>query len=586
MKNVFQREMQVFEIIKYLDIFGKKIEFTIDNSIRSKTVIGGLFSILSVCLIVVYTLYISQDFLYHKNPSVFVINNHLSKALKIEDPLNKIPLILSFRKDNHNFKVLDFFDITCFYYEYSRLNNTILKKNNISLYKCNKQNIEDLINYKMDDDFFEDAYCLSNDNKSYILYGSTSSDLVGYFNIQLTYKFKEYTNNQELIDEIYYNFTFFKLTVINSDIFLYNYYNPIIYYPISYELLLSPHFTKYMELSVKKNTLDSDDGIMFSNIKSYDSYSIGNDYFYFSVDMDDYKMCQFSIYSSNINDYSKRKYIRIQNIFSDLGGIINLIANVMPFTVAFYSSIQRDQFILTRFVQNLDKYSDKYKIKQKQIRTKRIKIIAKKYNNSQSMDGLLNINRDNNFRLKKNLIKKNQLTLSNNEKMNINNSLIKIYSKKKIVLNKEINKFLKNHNENRYLYFNWYEIIKLSFCCNKFLNQNLYNKKILYNYSKHFVTFYLEFLTYINKMQEFNKLKFMIFDKYQLSLFKFCPNEILSLKNGKFSNNLMRKSNISYYNDKEVAKYAINYLKTIKKSNNANLTDIDKRVLLFLNDNK
>ena len=87
-------------------------------------------------------------------------------------------------------------------------------------------------------------------------------------------------------------------------------------------------------------------------------------------------------------------------------------------------------------------------------------------------------------------------------------------------------------------------------------------------------------------MQEFNKLKFMIFDKYQLSLFKFCPNEILSLKNGKFSNNLMRKSNISYYNDKEVAKYAINYLKTIKKSNNANLTDIDKRLLLFLNDNK
>ena len=62
MKNVFQREMQVFEIIKYLDVFGKKIEFTIDNSIRSKTVIGGLFSILSVCLIVVYTLYISQDF--------------------------------------------------------------------------------------------------------------------------------------------------------------------------------------------------------------------------------------------------------------------------------------------------------------------------------------------------------------------------------------------------------------------------------------------------------------------------------------------------------------------------------------------
>ena len=66
-------------------------------------------------------------------------------------------------------------------------------------------------------------------------------------------------------------------------------------------------------------------------------------------------------------------------------------------------------------------------------------------------------------------------------------------------------------------------------------------------------------------MQEFNKLKFLLFDKYQLSLFKFCPNEILSLKNGQFSNNLMRKSNISYYNDKEVAKCAINYLKNIKK---------------------
>ena len=587
MKSVFQREMQIFEIIKYIDIFGKKIEFTIDNNIRSKTVIGGFFSILSFCLIIVYTLYISQDFLYHKNPAIFVMNNHLSKALKIEDPLNKIPIILSFRKDNHNFKVLDFFEITCFYYEYSRLNNTILNQNIINLTKCNKEYIENLLNYEMEENFFEDAYCLnySNENKKYYLYGSTSSDLVGYFNIQLTYKNKEYTTNQELIDEIYYNFTFFKLTVINSDIFLYNYYNPIIYYPISYELLLSPHFTKYMELSVKKNSLDSDEGLIFSDIKSYDSYSIGNDYFYFSVDMDDYKMCQFSIYSSNINDYSKRKYIRIQNIFSDLGGIINLISNVMPFTVAFYSSIQRDQFILTKFVQNLDKYNDKYKNKQNNIKTKRIKIITKKYNNSQSVDGLLNLNKSNNYHLKKNKIVKNKLTLSINEKLKINNSLINIYSKRKIVSNKEINKFLKNHNEKRYLYFNWYEIIKLSFCCcDKFLNRNLLNKKYLYNYSKHFVSFYLEFLTYINKMQEFNKLKFLLFDKYQLSLFKFCPNEILSLKNGKFSNNLMRKSNITYYNDKEIAKYAINYIKYIKK-NNIKLTDLDKRLLLFLNDN-
>lgn len=586
MKSVFQREMQVFEIIKYIDIFGKKIEFTIDNNIRSKTVIGGFFSILSFCLIIIYTFYISQDFLYHKNPAIYVMNNHLSKALKIEDPLNKIPIILSFRKDNHNFKVLDFFDITCFYYEYSRLNNTILKQNIINLIKCDKENIENLLNYQMEEDFFEDAYCLNytNDNKSYVLYGSTSSDLVGYFNIQLTYKKKEFTTNQELIDEIYYNFTFFKLTVINSDIFLYNYYNPIIYYPISYELLLSPHFTKYMELSVKKNSLDSDEGIMFSNIKSYDSYSVGNDYFYFSVDVDDYKMCQFSIYSSNINNYSKRKYIRIQNIFSDLGGIINLIANVMPFTVAFYSSIQRDQFILTKFVQNLDKYNEKNKNKQNHIKTKRIKIIAKKYNNSQSVDGLLNINKNTNYHLKKNKLTKNKFTFSINEKSKINNSLINIYTKKKIVSNKEINKFLKSYNEDRYLYFNWYEIIKLSFCCNKFLNRNLLNKKVLYNYSKHFVSFYLEFLTYINKMQEFNKLKFLLFDKYQLSLFKFCPNEILSLKNGQFSNNLMRKANITYYNDKEIAKYALNYIKYIKK-NNIKLTDLDKRLLLYLNDN-
>ena len=585
MKSVFQREMQVFEIIKYIDIFGKKIEFTIDNNIRSKTVIGGFFSILSFCLIIIYTFYISQDFIYHKNPSINVMNNHLSKALNIEDPLKKIPIILSFRKDNHNFKVLDFFDITCFYYEYSRLNNTILKQNIIGLHKCNKEYIENLLNYQMEEDFFEDAYCLNytNDNNNYVLYGSTSSDLVGYFNIQLTYKKKEYTTNQELIDEIYYNFTFFKLTVINSDIFLYNYYNPIIYYPISYELLLSPHFTKYMELSVEKNSLDSDEGIMFSNIKSYDSYSVGNDYFYFSVDVDDYKMCQFSIYSSNINNYSKRKYIRIQNIFSDLGGIINLITNVMPFTVAFYSSIQRDQFILTKFVQNLDKNNNKYKNKQK-IKTKRIKVIAKKYNNSQSVDGLLNINKNTNYHLKKNKLNKNKLTLSINEKSKINDSLINIYKKKKIVSNKEINKFLNNYNEERYLYFNWYEIIKLSFCCNKFLNRKLLNKKVLYNYSKHFVSFYLEFLTYVDKMQEFNKLKFLLFDKYQLSLFKFCPNEILSLKNGQFSNNLMRKSNITYYNEKEVAKHALNYIKYIKK-NNIKLTDLDKRLLLFLNEN-
>ena len=617
-----KKKNTITHLIKNVDLFGKKIEFMIDNNIRSKTVIGGFLTVFSLFLVLIYCIYLSQDFFYHKNPTIYSIENHNTIPLTIEDPLSKVPIMLSFRKDNSSFNVLDYFKLTSYYFKYSYLNNTIIDQKIINIETCSNDFLQELKELShFEDNILLNSYCLNYSNLNEIprLYGSTSSDSVGFIQVNLSYNHNLSISMDDLINQIYYYFIFLKITLVNSAIITGSFSKPLIHFPTSYEILLSPGFTKYVDVFLQKEILNSDEGFFFENIKKFESYSPEKNDFYFSVNLNQTFLVQFNLYSSNLSKDTKRIYVRIQTIFASIGGIINLFTQVFPLLVTFFSVIQRNTYILGKFIRISDHNTIKKTLSFRSFRYQRnnfdnsfqnlmglkkkdnyasnihnnTKYLPINYSN-RNLDSF-KYNNENFYNSNKNLksflnlnkFKSNPLIYIQKEYKR-NNYLEETKNKKIISDKHKISSFLKKYKikQKPNFSFRFIEIFKISFCPNNFLNKNLLTKKKVYYLSKVIVENYLDFINFIYKMEEINKIKYIIFNQGQLALFKFIPNQMTYIESNNNTNyNKTKLMDLMYVNDEEMGKIAVNYLKDMNENCGQKDCEIDQKLLYFLDFN-
>ena len=622
-----KKKNTITHLIKNVDLFGKKIDFMIDNNIRSKTVIGGLLTVISIFLVIIYCIYLSQDFVYHKNPTIYSIENHNPSPLVIDDPLSKVPIMLSFRKDNSSFNALDYFNLSSYYFKYSYLNNTIIDKQLINIETCSNNFLEKLQELsQFEDNIILNSYCLnySNLKETPKLYGSTSSNSAGFIQVNLSYNHNSSMSMDELMNQIYYYFIFLKITLVNSAIITGSFSKPLIYYPSSYEILLSPGFTKYVDVFLQKEILNSDEGYFFENIKEFESYSPEKNDFYFSVNLNQTFLVQFNLYSSNLSKDTKRIYVRIQTIFASIGGLINLFTNVFPLLVTFFSVIQRNTYILSRFIKISDRSPIKkimsfrsHKIQRNNFDSsfqnlmgnkKSDKLVTnynKNNNNNNNNSNLLSVHYSNRNLDVTKYKKKYNSKANLNPVLNLNkfksnplicikkdfkrNNYIEETKYKKMISDKhKVSSFLKKYKTKQRLNFSFtlFEIFKISLCPNRFLNKDLLTKKKVYYLSKIIVENYLDFINFIYKMEEINKIKYIIFNKGQLALFKFIPNQMTFIEsNNNTSYNKIKLMDLLYVNDEEMGKIAVNYLKDMNEKYQEKDYEIDQKLLYLMDFN-
>ena len=74
---------------KFLDIYGTKIDFTINKETKSKTKIGEVLTLISIFLFIIYGVVISKNLIYHKNPLIIRIGLIEGQYIEIEDTLSK-----------------------------------------------------------------------------------------------------------------------------------------------------------------------------------------------------------------------------------------------------------------------------------------------------------------------------------------------------------------------------------------------------------------------------------------------------------------------------------------------------------------
>jgi len=139
------------------------------------------------------------------------------------------------------------------------------------------------------------------------------------------------------------------------------------------------------------------------------------------------------------------------------------------------------------------------------------------------------LNQQNNFLFKtsNNLIQNPQKLIcdSNNNLYNPNDlkfeNFFKNETNRKIYLNKLNDlKMQKSHE----LHSTWYEIILLKLCP---FSKRLKAKRLLYTKAKDELFQYLDFMEIVNNLQEFNKLKKILFSKDELGIFNFHTKSFL-----------------------------------------------------------
>ena len=239
--------------------------------------------------------------------------------------------------------------------------------------------------------------------------------------------------------------------------------------------------------------------------------------------------------------------------------------NILPYFVYFFSIGLRDETILNTLLEvkndkisydSLKNTSTFKNLRNKTLPNAKVNENEKKFEESSSQ---INIK-----------VKTNNLVTEINNPNNNNN--------------KDVDLFLENWKKRKInkIKFSNFEILKLYLCnCRCIINRTKSQKILLYYKYKKMVQNYLEVPFIINKIEENDKLKYILFNKKQLSLFKFISNDIIYTDNFTIKKNNLNQKKLFYNNDREIASHLLSFLQQDKKQ----IEDkYEKRLITFFFD--
>ena len=276
------------------------------------------------------------------------------------------------------------------------------------------------------------------------------------------------------------------------------------------------------------------------------------------------------IYPSNYSYYNKRVYTKIQDYLSQLGGMIGLAFNILPYIVYIFSIGLRDETILNTLIE----------FKNDKIKYESLKNTNTFRNYRNKMNYQNKIDEKNRKKFHEESSSQINIKKSSKENNYINEKNGKTKSNKE----QDLNLFLENWKNRKInkIKFSNFEILKLYLCnCKCVINHTKSQKILLYYKYKKMVQNYLEVPFIINKIEENDKLKYILFNKKQLSLFKFISNDIIYTDNFTIKKNNLNQKKLFYNNDREIASHLLLFLQQDKKQ----IEDkYEKRLITFFFD--
>ena len=379
-----------YPLFKQIDIFGISPLFTIRGRGTFQTQIGSFLTIICVMLILIYISIFLNEMIYHKSPNIQSTIYYDEIPSEIQLKKENFVFIFGLKtKDNINF-----IDESIYNVEGNQIKININDKN-VYYYDNEALNIIKCSEYKFEfsnENFkklpLDNLYCIDNDLN---FKGEYMSKFWNYIKLNFS-KCQNLTNQNYCKSENEIN------EILNGgyiEIYIPDYnFEPLKYndpYNIYIRNLYKSFSIKYFEeifLYFKLIEIITDSGYFFENKKKINITSY--DYIQNDIDFRDYShFLSISMRLSSKREIYERSYIKLQAIFSNVGGMLKIILLIGEYTVYFIRMTLYKNYILEFF--NLD---------ESEIRLKKIR---KMYN----LTGNINLKNNTMFRDMNNITEKN-----------------------------------------------------------------------------------------------------------------------------------------------------------------------------------
>jgi len=410
-------------IIQKFDYLSPRITFYHKELISHSSIFSGILSIFFFLIKIIFGVFYSLDLILRKDQKSFYYNTYIEDAPTF--PLNNSSLFhyleLETRGRKRINEGIDFtkFSIIGFEIHFDNVfhNPYLLNYVNHWIYgNCDSDDIEGL-NYLIDNNFFGKSACIkkyfdSTEKKYYnkgeskfkwpvIAHGSNNPNNQ-FYSIYIG-KCKEdilnlilgeghHCKNDSEMEEYFKSegTKVLSFNFVDNNVNIIKYKNPLSKYIYKIESSVYQNEYTINNLNFNPLTIETNNGLIFDNLKQEISYAFQrNDVYIFETQEKDI-YCGFCIWLKNTNMFYERTYKRIQDIFSYIGGVNNII-NLLAILInrlynKFITLCDTERLLLSLI--NLEK------INNINIKSIKIKNLSEKdvNNNSKKNREILNLN--------------------------------------------------------------------------------------------------------------------------------------------------------------------------------------------------
>ena len=538
--------MKISSIFEYLDLFGTKTNFYIEKKAKNYTVLGGIFSILSLIFSFIAFIYFNLDDFKRIDPTTTVSSFDSEIIGKINFRKEKIYIpwrITDGKNKLINHTSLIFPDIEYIQGEKKNLNDGSfeysIKKLNYTL--CNKTSMINLPNNYYLDVPLNNLYCTDMDNLNLDIGGSWLSNFNYFFkismylcknNIDYNETNPNCTNYGKLVEKIGEdNPLYIEIFYPTLQFQPLNISQPIVLSYKQYYYKFTLHTNKLDRLFLKKNILEDDLGWFNKNIKR-------TIYWEYSNIKEDYYSNKKNIFNKNISTsllytllvYLDTDFLLYKRQFKKISLVIVEGLSIMHIVFVIFRSIAKI-FKKTEEIKTIMKLLFENNLKEKKINFKK-SLLNIQHRNESKMSPILH---SNNHFIEQ--IQENKLPLTNNifsfqkienmfksQKNNINSKSISGLKKSKslggnYLKNKGFYNSINHEKPINILLFPY----KYYFFSVFIKNDSILKKESCF-FSKKFIEVYkyfakiIDITTYLKMQKEFYKFKTEILDVQKLNM--------------------------------------------------------------------
>ena len=441
-------------IFKEIDFLSPPVTFYHKGSLSHSSIASGLLSIFAFLIILAFGIYYSLDLIYHKNPTAFFFNRFIEDAGYFPTNSSSFFHFLSMKLDDKfdteegiDFETFRIIGIEKYFTDYLA-NRNINDFDHWVYGKCKEEDVKGLEKISKPN-FFNRSGCIrkyfNSSTQTYYDIGDenfkwpkmahgTYNPKSKFYNIVVekcqentmklifgeNAKCKEDSQINEILDMGAISHFYF----IDQYIDVFNYKEPIRKYFYRIENKLEKNLYTTNHLNFNPSLLVTHNGVVFDRIEELMSYVYDRNDAFVGKEAENIYM-DYYLWLNNRMQFFERTYKRIQDVFSDIGGISKFITFVAIFINQFYNNyiIFYDTKILLTTSINTKKNqneNNKHRIELNNIETN-INNLETNKSITQTHIRMTKENVESHTNLKNNVETKGKIIITNNANINSEN---------------------------------------------------------------------------------------------------------------------------------------------------------------------